>query len=534
MRALIVDDEPMQIQGLLRHIRWEALGYRTPLTAHSGMEALAILKENPVDVLITDVSMPGMTGIELLARIQADYPQQQAMQSVMISGFDEFEFVQEAIQLGAKAYVLKPVKTEELEQKLEALRAAAEKKKQLEQETALLREKVTESREVLLERFIKDLTGGWVHSAELLDSWRRLLDLPAGEWQATLFLFDCDSLHLHHNQDAKEQILLGEALQNAVKLGLEGFSGAYIGKAGAGETAVLVLEAVPQVRARLEKQLSFIQEVLREQYAASVTVGVSREACSWTEIPLLYKEVRHMIADARLAGYGQIVYCDRHLMNEYQDFRLREEYIPEIVGLLELGENSKASAYASHAFEMMLAGEPISFSYVQAFGMGLLSELARKLKRDQDTDTETNILMWQRLIDCTGVEEVRKAVLEYLAHYTQRKEKEQTAQQHHLIQQVRRHLAEHLQENLTVKQLAGLYHLNSSYLSVLFKKETGQTISEYVQETRMNKAKELLRDPGIKVYEVAEQVGFQTAAYFTFLFKKTTGTTPQEYRDYYY
>lgn len=532
MRALIVDDEPMQIQGLLKHVRWEALGYRPPLTARSGMEALAVLQENKVDVLITDVAMPGMTGIELLARIQADYPQQ-SMQTVIISGFDEFEFVQEAIQLGAKAYVLKPVKTQELEQKLEALRAAAEKKQRLEQETALLREKVTESREVLLERFIKDLTGGWIHSDELLDSWRRLLDLPAGEWQATLFLFDCDSLYLHHSHDAKEQILLGEALQNAVKLGLDGFSGAYIGKAGAGETAVLVLEAVPQVRARLEKQLRFIQEVLQEQYDASVTVGVSREACGWTEIPLLYKEVRHMIADARLAGYGQIVYCDRHLMNEYQDFRLREEYIPEIVRLLELGENGKASAYASHAFEMMLAGEPISFSYVQAFGMGLLSELARKLKRNQDTDTETNILMWQRLIDCTGVEEVRKTVLEYLVYYTQHKQKEQTAQQHHLIRQVRQHLADHLQENLTVKQLAELYHLNSSYLSVLFK-ETGQTISEYVQETRMNKAKELLRDPGIKVYEVAEQVGFQTAAYFTFLFKKTTGTTPQEFRDYHY
>ncbi|WNS45308.1 response regulator [Paenibacillus sp. MMS20-IR301] len=534
MRALIVDDEPMQIQGLLRHIRWEMLGYEPPLTARSGEEALAVLQANSVDVLITDVAMPGMTGIELLARVQTDYPQQQSLQTIMISGFDEFEFVQEAIHLGAKAYVLKPVKTDELELKLTAIREAAEKKKQLEQETALLREKVTESREVLLERFVKDLTGGSVHSEELLDSWRRLLDLPAGDWQATLFLFDCDRLFLHNSHDAKEQILLDEGLLNAVKLGLGGFSGVYTGKAGAGEAAVLVLEEVPQVRARLEKQLGFIQEVLREQYHTSVTIGISREARSWTEIPLLYKEVRHMIADARLAGFGQIVYFDRHLMNEYHDFRLREEYIPEIVKLLELGENSKASAYAAHAFEVMLAGEPVSFSYVQAFGMGLLSELARKLKRNKETDTEMNIQMWQRLIDCTGMEEVRKVVLEYVARYTLHKQQEQTVKEHHLIQQVRQQLAEHLQENLTVKQLAEQFHLNSSYLSVLFKKETGQTISDYVQETRMNKAKELLRDPGIKVYEVAERVGFQTAAYFTFLFKKNTGTTPQEYRDYHY
>lgn len=534
MRAIIVDDEPMQIQGLVRHISWKALGYEEPLTAQSGKEALAILQETPVDVLITDVSMPGMTGIELLARCKADYPALQSMQTVMISGYDEFEFVQEAIHLGAKAYVLKPVRTEELELKLAGFREVYEKKKQIEQETALLKEKVTESYEVLQERFVKDMIEGWIHSDELLESWRRLLDLPGGEWQTSLFLFGYDRLFRDNPHDAKERIMYSEGLLNCVKLGLAGFSTAYIGKTGADELAVIVLNATPLARARLEKQLTFIQDILREQYTASVTVGISRECRSWTEIPLLYKEVRHMMSGARLAGYGQILYFDQSLMNEYQDFRLREEYIPEIVKLLDSGQSERAAAYFNHAFEMLLAREPVSFSYVQAFGMGLLSELARKTKRLHETDTEMNILMWQRLIDCTGVNEVRKVVLEYLAQYAKLSQGEQVVQQHNLIQRVARQLEERLQENITVKQLAEQFHLNHSYLSVLFKKEMGRTISDFTQEARMNKAKELLRDPNIKVYEVAEQVGFQTAAYFTFLFKKTTGTTPQEFRDYHY
>jgi two-component system response regulator YesN len=440
MRALIVDDEPMQVQGLVRHINWKALGYDHPLTAHSGEEALDILGETPVDVLITDVSMPGMTGIELLARCRADYPALQFMQTVMISGYDEFEFVQEAIHLGAKAYVLKPVKTEELETKLATFREVTEKKKQIEQETAILKEKVTESYEVLQERFVKDIIEGWIHSGELLESWRRLLDLPNGEWQATLFLFGYDRLFLDNPHDAKERIMLSEGLLNCVKLGFAGFSNIYIGKTGADELAVIVLNATPLVRARLEKQLTFIQDILREQYTASVTVGISRECRSWTEIPLLYKEVRHMMSGARLAGYGQILYFDRSLMNEYHDFRLREEYIPEIVKLLDSGESDKAAAYFNHAFEMLLAREAVSFSYVQAFGMGLLSELARKLKRMHESDTEMNILMWQRLIDCTGVDEVRKVVLEYLAQYAKLSQGEQVAQQHNLIQRVARQL----------------------------------------------------------------------------------------------
>ncbi|MEF2964779.1 response regulator [Paenibacillus sp. M1] len=534
MRALIVDDEPMQIQGLVRHIGWEALGYEQPLTAESGEEALALLTAAPVDVLITDVSMPGMTGIELLARCKADYPELQHLQTVIISGYDEFEFVQEAINLGAKAYVLKPVKTGELEEKLASFRTAAEKKKEIERETVKLKERVTESREVLQERFVKDLLEGWVHSEELLESWRRLLELPPEEWRATLFLFGYDHLILHSPHDAKERIMLSEGLMNCVKLGLSGFSGTYIGKTGADEAAVILLNAAPLCRAKLEKQLALIRDVLQEQYNASVTVGISRECRSWSEIPLLYKEVRHMMANARLDGYGQILYFDRHLMQEYNDFRLREEYIPEIVKLLDGEESDKAAAYFDHAFELMLAEECVSFSYVQAFGMGLISELARRLKRPADTDPETNIRMWQRLIDCKNAEEVKKVVQEYLSEYANMKQKEQTVQRHNLIRRVARHLEEHLRENLTVKQLAEQFHLNPSYLSVLFKKEMGRTISDFVQEARMNKAKELLRDPNVKVYEVAEQVGFQTAAYFTFLFKKLTGLTPQDFRDYHY
>ncbi|WP_235941724.1 response regulator [Paenibacillus puerhi] len=532
IQALIVDDEPMHIRGLVRHIGWEALGYRKPLTAESGEEALAILADTRVDVLITDVSMPGMTGIELLAKCKSSYPHLQSMQAVMISGYDEFEFVREAVHHGAKAYVLKPIKTEELEEKLAAFRDSIVKREQIERETSLLKEKVTGSHDVLQERFVNDLIEGRILSAELLDSWRRLLDLPSEEWQTTLFLLGYDRLYPSSPHDARQRIVFSEGLVSCVRVGLSGFGGTYIGKTGADEAAVIQLNASPSDRAKLEKQFVFIQDVLKDQYQATVTVGISRECRGWQEIPLLYKEVKHMMANGRLAGTGQILYFDRMEMTEYREFRLREEAIPEIVKKLEQGDSGDALVYLKHVFDMLLMQEPVSFSYVQAFGMGLLSELARKIRRTRDSDGEMNIKMWQRLIDCTKATEIRELVLEYLKRYSGLKE--QSAQQHHLIHKISRYLEEHLEHNVTVKQLAEQFHLNSSYLSVLFKKETGQTLSDFVQEKRISKAKELLCDPNIKVYEVAERVGFQTAAYFAFLFKKVTGTTPQEFRDYHY
>lgn len=533
IQALIVDDEPLHIQGLVRHVNWSRLGYEAPLTAESGEDALAILSDAKVDVLITDVSMPGMTGIELLAKCKSDYPHLQSLQTLMISGYDEFEFVQEAIHLGAKAYVLKPIKTEEIEEKLASFRTAIEKRNQIERETDALKEKVTGSLDVLQDRFLNDLIEGRAQDEALMGSWTRLLDLPPAVGPIRLFVFGYDRIDLASAPDARQRILLADGLLRAVRIGLSGWEGAYIGKTGADEAAVVHLNAEPGDRAKMEKQLLFMQEVIREQYDASVTIGVSRECRDWEEVPLLYKETKHMMANARLGGGGQILYFDRGEADEYRDYRLKEEEVPEIVRLLESGEGERAMALFNHAFDLLLTQRPITYSYVQAFGMGLISELVRKIDPGKEADGDgANIHMWQRLIDCTGAEEVREAVLEYMARFSRLTRREEAGPQHHLIRKIAEYIGEHLQDHMTVKQLAEQFHLNASYLSVLFKKETGRTISDFVQEARMNKAKDLLRDPNVKIYEVAEQVGFQTAAYFTYLFKKVTGTTPQEYRDY--
>ncbi|WP_234340209.1 response regulator [Gorillibacterium timonense] len=536
IQALIVDDEPLQIDGLVRHVHWDSLGYAKPITADSGEEALEILAREPVDVLITDVTMPGMSGIELLSACKLEQPHLQSLQTLIISGYDDFEFVQEAIHLGAKGYVLKPIKTDELEEKLKTIRDSILKRNQIERETSELKEKLSGSFDVLQERFVNDLLEGRAYNEELLASWCRLLDLPREEkeWRISLFLFGYDRLLPSDGHDARQRILLGDGLMKTVKVSLSEYAGVYSGKTGADEAAILLLNPPPSERAKMEKQFPFIQDIIKEKYGSTVTVGVSRECRSWEEAPLLYKEVKHMMAKARLAGEEQILYFDRVEETEYQDHRLRDEYIPEIVKLMEKGDSGQAEAYFNYAFDALLTQETVAFSYVQAFGMGLVSELARKIRRYRTAVGEMNVDMWQRVIACTNAEEVRGVVLEYFSKYTQLEQGEQAVQQHHLIHNIAQFIEEHIQDNVTVKQLAEQFHFNASYLSVLFKKEMGITISDYVQEIRISKAKELLRDPNVKVYEVAEQVGFQTAAYFTFLFKKVTGSTPQEFRDYRY
>ncbi len=529
LKALIVDDEPTHIQGLVRYIKWKELGYDVPFTAESGHEALDIIRNASIDVLISDVSMPVMTGIELVAKAKAVQPQ---LQVVMISGYNEFEFVQEAMNVGAHAYVLKPIKVEEVESKLTGFRKTLTKLKQIENQAQELQQKVSSSLDIVRERFVSDVIGVADIHVEMLQSWGNLLELPSNNQEIGLIVLGYD--HFHSSvQDARERVVISNGFLKTVHIGLSDYDHVYVAKTGTDEIVALHINLSPLERASIEKQFAFIQNVMHEQYGSKVTIGNSRVCKAWEDVPSLYKEVKFMMARFRLMEGGQILHYDRLDESEFQQFRLREEIIPEIIQLTENAPDAhKVVDYVNTVFDMLLPQASTLFTYIQAFGMALLSELVRKQTWNKELGGEMNLEMWQKLIDCRSEAQIREVVLDYIQRHMVNEKKSEASHRHNLIGKVSEYLESHFQEPITVKQIAEIHHLNASYLSVLFKKEMGKTISDFLQETRMNKAKELLNNPSIKVYEVSEQVGFQTSAYFSYLFKKTTGYTPQEYRDY--
>ncbi|MBM7568518.1 response regulator [Paenibacillus sacheonensis] len=528
LKVLIVDDEPSNIQGLVRYIDWQSLGYDKPMTMESGEEALEELRAVPFDVLISDVSMPGMNGIELVAGAKKLYPH---LQVLMISGYNEFEFVQDAIHVGAQAYVLKPLKMEEVSSRLAGFRETLDKMRSIVDQTSELEKKVSESQKLVKERFVTDLIAEIPQTDEMLASWNNLMALPAVAEGFQILVFGLDHF-LSPGKEAKDRILLASGFKQTVEVGMSDTEPMFLAQITPDEIAVLHFGRTPQARAKLEKRLPFVQGMMSEQYGATVTIGCGRTGAAWEDVPLSYKEIKFMMARARLISDGQIVRHDYIDRSEFQAFRLSEEFMPNIVKLMEAGDSAKVGAYMNRILDVLLAQEQASFSYVQAFGMSFLSELVRSLKWKDDADGEMNILMWRRMLDCGSTGQIILLLNDYVDRYMTIEKKERMNQQHNLIKRIASFIEERLQENWTVKQLAEEFSLNASYLSVLFKREMGKTISEFVQETRINRARLLLKDPGIKVYEVADQVGIQTSAYFTYLFKKLVGCTPQEYRDY--
>ncbi|WP_051506804.1 response regulator transcription factor [Saccharibacillus sacchari] len=529
IQTLIVDDEPAHTEGIMRHIDWEAMGYAMPWVAETGEEALAVLKQGAVDVLITDISMPGMSGIEMLSRCTEEFEGFQNVQTLLISGYDEFHFAQKAILLGAKAYLLKPIKPEELKQKLLSFKTELEKRKEVQTETQLLKEKVNSSMDVVQERFVADIIEGKIQESKILAYWAHIFELPQSMRKARLLVFSYHAPSVGI-ADPRERIEFAEGLAKIVKVSLANLEKCYIGKNAVGEVVILHLNATPDERAKIEKQFSFVRETMQRQHQIDVSIGVSREG-DLEESSGLYKEVKHMLNNARKPEQGGVYYFDLQMANRYHDDQMREDAIPEIVKLLEEGKGDRAISLFHRVFEQSLCTGRFSFSYVQAFAMSLVGELSGKFDSREEPGDNQSVKMWQRIIDCTQEYELRGVLLGYLHDYLEAQSKKSDSV-HAAIRKIIAHIEENHLMHETVRELAARFRLNPSYLSVLFKKETGQTLSEFVQNIRVKKAKELLGNSETKIYEAAEQMGFQNAAYFTSWFKKNVGVSPQDFKNY--
>lgn len=529
LQALIVDDEPSHIQGLIRHIPWTKLGYAIPLTAETGEEAIPLLQDNRVDVLITDITMPGINGIELAVEAKIIHPE---IQILIISGYNEFEFAQDAIEVGAQGYVLKPLKLSEIERKLTAFRQTLTNIKQINEQTLHLQTMVSDSRELLKESFVYELLEDEPMEAGVLSSWAHLLNLPHLTHGILLIVAVFDDFNVSM-REARSRLMLNSALQQSLAISLQDMGFMLAAAVKPDGVAAILVNPTCDKRMLLDKQMTFVQDYMRNTYQVSVTVGISREGRKWEEIGQLYREIKYTVADARQSDNGLLLHVGRMERKAYEDLREREILLPSLLSLAEGDDPVLLTREVGTAFEQMEA-KGHSFAYIQSFSISVIGELTRKLWNDVEAVTYLSNRALHRILECKTVPVMKAIILEYIDSAFGLARKERTLQQHHLINRIASYIAEQLPDSMTVKQLADMFHISAGHLSVLFKKETGQTISDFVKSLRMNKAKELLQDPTIKIYEVSERIGFQTPAYFTYQFKKNEGCTPQEYRDRYY
>lgn len=505
---LIVDDEAPIRKGISQFINWEAINCTIEDTACDGLEAIEKLKELPVDIIITDIRMPEADGLYLARYVSAQYPD---IKVIILTGYADFTYAQTAIQYNVSDFLLKPISKEQV---IAAVQNAQKKIIAARQQRHMEQSNLT----FLKDQLLQELTG---HSQDedLLDRLRSY------------------GVSLDHFQVAAFQILppggeiptLRELVAAQPWEGCCRYNNLVLGiyRAEKNSPGIQPDSSLFHDASMLMRRCRDIQEIARSMYGMELSVGISGAHKSGREYAEAVSEAIHALT-RNFYSADSIACYSKDLPSQSGTALTAEEALAlnELETAIISRDFHIATAVVRSAFIRMKSrfakSADVKNMCTMIYYVGFRA-LVKKGKAD-----ESNAMI-QRIGASTDIFELESIIIEFLEYLENVLVKEESYSK--IVKQAMAYIDSHLTLSLSLDQIAGEIPINPSYLSRTFKKETGQALTEYINQARVEKAKELLSDGSSLSYEAAEQAGFHDPAYFSSIFKKYTGMSPKEYKN---
>lgn len=531
IRVLIADDEILVRVGLKTIIPWEQHGFELIGEAANGLEALDIIRRDPCHILLTDIRMPQCDGLALIEQLRELSP---STKCLILSSHNDFEYVRKALQLGAADYVLKL--TMEPEQLLEKLLT-------LKEEIIRDNEKLLEAneREYKMSVYSKEAKESRLRdllvkacSAKDIDDFRREFDFQLGEdeqlpYYVVNLQLDKYQEVLEENRFQSER-LLNFTVKNVLAEIFKKYAQGEFVEIGGGDFSLITADDPRDMLAEMGSAVdTFLQ--------LSMTAGISAPLEKLQDIHAGYLQAEEAVQERFYEGYGSI--------NEYRPARYAAAGKPggelsaaawtedEWVKLLELREaeavRQRLAVWHEASCRERERPELLREQWIQL--VHVFGQYAAKLRGDLYSiplhDGMYPLHAVRSLQTLRDVFEWFGGWVQVYLDYVQQLAGKQWRPE---IQAAAAIIEDRYHDNLKVSELAKEIGFTENYLSVLFKKETGETIMDYLTRIRMDRARELLKDQNYKIYEVSERVGYGDANYFSKLFKKMEGVYPLEFR----
>jgi two-component system response regulator YesN len=520
LQVMLVDDEQYVRKGLLGLIDWESLGYCVSHEADNGKDALRIIssRQSEVDVVITDIRMPVMDGLKLIEEVRLHNLSE--CKFIILSGYNDFSYAQTAIRYGVSDYILKPIEEEDLEETLRKLAVQIKEERvqnaingrltlkglfeqlsrgeQSSKAVTELDERVRLSKGTVLRYGIVEINR--VQSAErdatdysvkddvsiVAEALQMLVDVPSDfvvqlRNQQCAFLINSDALKLYSGSyerfGATLHSLLAKRLQAGVTL--------YFG------TSVKEMKALSQ-------SIQTANELLQYKYVKGMKDVLFYETAS--KVALSYSEpdvgLFHRIQEAveeqeteKIKTTSATLFAEIEAKSMAKDAigTLINHYVHSIVGTLQ-GMQAPTDLLVNLKPMLSWDAQPLSFSELQHLFISFMIESSRMMEQLRGEQTKGSI----------------HKIKSYIEH--------------------------HYQKNINLKSIAAEFYMNPVYVGQLFKKTYGQYFNEFLLSIRIGEAKKLLRQTDLRIYEIAEKVGFNNADYFVAQFEKMENMPPSEYR----
>ena len=530
LKVFLAEDEFIIREGIKNNIDWQAYGYEFCGEASDGELAFPLIQKTRPDILITDLKMPFVDGLALSRLVKKELPETEI---IILSGYEEFDYAKEAIQIGVARYLLKPINGETLLQEIDSV-AEIILGKQKEKE---IREKYQKEME---ENSLRDQMDLFQHlvtgdcSMEELLSVADKLDLKIMAPWYSIVLLKIQSMKHDYEEYSGSIVVVDERI---VKLA-EPEHVLIFDRALEGRAFLFKADSEEELLAYQKEYLGDVKEVLSGYANLRYFGGIGTPVNRLREIPASFEDASHAFAHRYLVAESCILDSSLLMQEgaaEHEDFRI-SAVNPEQIDrtkmqeFLRTGDLDEVVYFVDEFFGKLDGGAMKSRIFRQYITMDAYFSIVDFLKglglqKDEieAPDQDSSILQDE------------KSAMDYIVRIMEKalvlREKKASSRYEDVVSEVIHYIEDnYAQEELSLNLLASHVNFSPNHLSMIFSQQTGQTLIRYLTDYRMNRAKELLRCSSKKSSVISMEVGYKDPHYFSYLFKKTQGMTPTQYR----
>lgn len=524
IRVMIVDDEPYIRQGIKILINWEHYGFQVCGEAANGKEAVSLMEQAAFDLIITDIKMPQMDGLELIEYTREHISDK--IRFIILSGYYEFDYAKRAIKNDVADYVLKPVQKDELIKVLEDY-------KELYFKEVENQKKLEFSEKIIFDRHLTQLISGKI-SKESIQYISRYLAEPSSIRYICIEFDPTKDDYIWLTKDDRHKTI--RILYDVLKdhLGSHWYH-AYIPDGSENEYSVgfIYVKRLSEEADLSEKEyISRLYQTICQAVPNKFILYIGQKVDNLEELSESYKSTAIAKNFQLFSKVMDIAYYDEiKTQINNSKYSVDKEPMDKLIKAIEENDTDAISERTGEVYDHFkeMAAKPGIIKINLDYLLFNLISIAKELDPDFDQEEVYTMISqggYDQIAVRGSVHHFRSFALEfanYLSHL----------RQHAfggVLTDIEKEISEHYMDNLSLKALSEKYYINSAYLGQIFKKQIGNSFKDYLNNYRIERAAELLIRSDLKVYEVATAVGFNNTDYFISKFLQIKGSTPLQYR----
>ncbi|MCC3372011.1 response regulator transcription factor [Cohnella sp. REN36] len=513
---LIIDDDPNVLEGMRESIPWELLQVRWVGEAIDGQEGLRLVRELHPDIVLTDINMPEMNGLEMIAALREEGFNGKF---VILSGYSDFEYARQAVRLRVDDYLSKPVTMESLKTVLSRVTQGLEQDRSNESEYRKLQDQIKRYKPFVIQEWLKSiLTGG---PSEYTDEWPEIREIVA-DWNGRDHRILRLDLPFVQRWDAweRDRNLLRFAVQNVTsEMVRETFPAFDYVELHSRRYAVVLHGEPHRPLSGLEREAEWLRAGLASYLGTKLKVPVhiklSRVQPDWRKL-----------SDAFNGMLEQPEVAFPLFSSPERSFK----FYQELAHVVRRADEKEARKVIAEFIGKHASGRPFDEQELRLWGAELWATLAYSL---YDLGIELDLIAPKFDLPAElGGDASPEALglwLERMVEIVMRsKHWTDNAKHRQMIDFAVRYVHEHYHENITLGLLADEIHISKNYLGQIFRNGTGETFNQYVTRIRMEKARQMILEGKLYIYEIAMKVGYSNIPYFSSQFKKFIGVNPAD------